>query len=181
MAGSENCDAVLDFPATFRHSGVTGVHTGRPRSGVFVMKKSRILELSTLIGLNACRDQVELFRVNFGESVEVTEELCLSVSDRFAWTWAAENLLSAPAWAEYARVATSALAEYERAVAPALAEYERAIAPARAEYVRVRAPAWAEYERAVASALAEYERVRALARAEYNRAQALAFARGYLS
>jgi hypothetical protein len=134
------------------------------------LKKSRILKLSTLIDLGACSYQVKRFRKTFGESVRVTEKLCLSASDKFDWTWAASHLLSAPA-----------LAEYKRAMAPARAECERVMAPARAEYERVMALTWAEYERVRAPAYAEYERVMALAWAEYKRVIALAFARGYLS
>jgi hypothetical protein len=124
------------------------------------MKKSRLLKLSTLIELGACSDQVELFRKTFGESVRVTEKLCLSVSDKFAWTWAASHLLSA--LTEYARVRALAWAEYKRVISLACSEYERAIAPAVATR-------------------AEYERITAPARTEYERAKALAFARGYLS
>lgn len=62
--------------------------------------KSRTLELSTLIELDACKDQVNLFREKFGCSVEVTPELCVGVAAEFSWDWAAQNLLSAQALAE---------------------------------------------------------------------------------
>jgi hypothetical protein len=130
------------------------------------VKKSRILKLSTLSGLKACVDQVALFWETFGESVRVTEELCLSVSDKFDWMWAAENLLSAPAWAEYKRLTDLARAEHERVRAPEWAEYKRITARALVKYERVRARAWAEQE---------------LAQVGYERVRALAFARGYLS
>jgi hypothetical protein len=134
------------------------------------MKKSRILKLSTLIGLNACSDQVELFGETFGESVRVTEKLCLSVSDKFAWSWGASHLLSARPRTEYERVTYRAWAKYKHVAAPALAEYER-----------LKDLAWAEFVRAIAPARAEYERVTARALAKYERAEALSFARGYLS
>ena len=96
------------------------------------MSRSRKLLLSTLIDKHACEEQVELFCQTFGESVEITAELCESVADKFYWAWAAENLLSASAWADYKRV-----------TAPARAEYERVTESAWAEYARVAAPAWA--------------------------------------
>lgn len=80
--------------------------------------------------LDACSQQVELFVSLTGGEVEITEEWCLSVSDKFDWHWASRQLLNAPA----------------------RAEYERAQAPAWAEYERVRATAWAEYDRAQAKA-----------------------------
>ena len=98
----------------------------------------------------ACDSQVALFKELFPKGVEITESACVAVFDKFDWGWAAENLLSAPAYAEYERVRASAYAEYERVTAPASAEYER-----------VRASAYAEYERVHTSAYAEYERVRA--------------------
>ena len=97
------------------------------------MSESRVLTLATLIDKGACSSQVDLFRSRFGESVEVTAELCASVAAVFDWDWAARNLLSPPAWAEY-----------ERVRAPAWAEDERVTAPASAEYERVRATAWAQ-------------------------------------
>lgn len=79
----------------------------------------------------------------FGTSVEVTAELCLGVADMFDFGWAAHNLLSAQALAEYLRVKAQAWAEYERGRAPAWAQYQRVKAQALAEYVRVKAQAFA--------------------------------------
>ena len=132
----------------------------------------RIL-LSDLRAAGACADQVALFEARFGDGVDVTEALCLSVADLFDWNWAAGYLLPALARVEYRRALAPALAEYERTVAPALAEYERTVAPARAEYERALAPAWTEYDRA--------DRALAPARAEYDRAAAVSFARAALS
>jgi len=115
----------------------------------------KTLTLQRLIDLGACADQRELFRETFGDSVDVTPELCVSVADKFDWRWAAEHLLSAPAWAEYERATAPAWAECERVEAPAWAEYERVKALARAEYKRVEAPAWAEYQRVEARTFGE--------------------------
>jgi hypothetical protein len=93
------------------------------------MKKSRILKLSTLIGLNACPDQVKLFRKTFGESVRVTERLCLSVIHEFNWCWAGEYLLSVSAHDKFWRVEMKGSAEcYMRPSARAWVKYQRAIA-----------------------------------------------------
>ena len=94
---------------------------------------SRTLTLQTLIDKGACYAQVELFRAKFGESVRVTQRLCVSVADAFDWNWAARHLLSKPA----------------------RAEYERVTAPARAEYERVKAAAWAECGRVTARTFAK--------------------------
>jgi hypothetical protein len=104
----------------------------------------RTLKLSQLIAAKACQSQIDKFRARFGESVEVTRELCESVASEFDFDWAAANLLSALARAEYDRVRAAAWAEYARVVALAWDEY-----------VRVRAPAWAEYDRVRAAAFAD--------------------------
>ena len=114
--------------------------------------RARTLTLQTLIDKDACQSQVDLFRQHFGPSVEVTEALCVKHARAFDWPWAARNLLSVSAEADYERVRAAAWADYRRANAPAWAEYARAIAPA-----------WADYERATAPAVAEYKRVRAAA------------------
>ena len=69
--------------------------------------------------LRACQEQVDLFVATFGESVEITEALCLEHAGNFDWDWAAYNLLPAPAWADYERAMASAEADYERAMASA--------------------------------------------------------------
>jgi cell division septum initiation protein DivIVA len=114
-----------------------------------------LLTLDTLRAKNACAGQLAEFRARFGDSVDVTPGLCESVAPVFNWDWAARNLLTASARAEYERVRAAALAEYERVTASAWAEYERVTAPALAEYERVRASAWAEHQRARARAFGE--------------------------
>jgi hypothetical protein len=109
----------------------------------------------------ACSSQVALFKELFPNGAEVTEAICAGVADKFDWKWAAQNLLSASASAEYERVCASASAEYERVCASAYAEYKRVCAPAYAEYKRVCASASAEYKRVCAPAYAEYKRVTA--------------------
>ena len=62
------------------------------------------LTIKTLQEHGACSDQVELFRSLFGESVELTEALAIEHGDKFDIAWCADNLLKAPALAEYRRV-----------------------------------------------------------------------------
>jgi hypothetical protein len=104
---------------------------------------SRTLTLATLKKKGACKEQVALFRKMFGRSVEITEALCVEHAAVFSWGWAAENLLTAAALAEYQRVRAAALAKYQRVMAAALAEFGRVTAAALAEYERVKAAAWA--------------------------------------
>ena len=107
----------------------------------------RKITLQQLKDVGACASQVCEFKKRFGDSVEVTEDLCLAVFDVFDFDFAARSLLSAPALAEYEKVCAPAWAEYEKVCDAALAEYEKVRAPALAEYEKVRAPAWAEYEK----------------------------------
>ena len=54
-----------------------------------------------LEALDACKDQVALFRRHFGEEVEVSEKLCLAHAHEFDWNWAARRLLDVPTWQAY--------------------------------------------------------------------------------
>ena len=118
------------------------------------MSDSRTLTLATLRAKGACREQLLLFKAKFGNSVEITEALCVEHSTEFSWGWAASNLLSAPAWAAYEDATAPARAAYEAATAPARAAYEAATEAAWAAYDAASAPAWAAHEAAIASAWA---------------------------
>ena len=137
--------------------------------------KPKIITLRKLKAKRACQVQLDKFKELFGSKVEITLELCIKHAQDFNFNWAADDLLSASALAEYQRVRAPAWAEYQRVRAPAWAEYQRVTASAYAEYDRVKAPAYAEYDRVTASALAEYNRVTAPALAEYQRVRASAF------
>lgn len=93
---------------------------------------SRTLTLTTLKKKGACKEQVVLFRELFGKSVEITEALCVEHAAAFSWRWAANNLLTA-----------AAMAEYDRMKAAAEVKYLRVAAAAEVEYKRVTAAAWA--------------------------------------
>ena len=73
----------------------------------------------------ACASQLAKFESLFGDSVVVTRELCIRHAADFDFDWAAEHLLSAPAWAEYRRARAPALVEYRRARAPAFFDAAR--------------------------------------------------------
>ena len=121
------------------------------------------ITLADLDEAGACYDQRGEFARLFPEGVEVTPDLCEKYSDVFDWEWAAENLLSPSAWAEYEKVRASAWAEYGKVRASARAEYGKVSASAWAEYDKVMAPARAEYNKVMASAWVEYEKVDARA------------------
>ena len=136
---------------------------------------AKIITLRKLKAKRACQVQLDKFKELFGSKVEITLELCIKHAHDFDFNWAADNLLSASALAEYQRVTAPAWTEYNRVTASAWTEYQRVKASALAEYNRVKAPALAEYDRVTASAYAEYDRVRASAWAEYQRVRASAF------
>ena len=77
------------------------------------------ITLRMLKAKGACIEQCERFAALFPKGVEVTEVLCIEHAADFNWDWAAKNLLTAPAWAEYVRATAPAWAEYERVRAPA--------------------------------------------------------------
>ena len=121
------------------------------------MSNTRTLTLATLRARGACREQVALFKAKFGNSVKITEALCVEHSTEFSWGWAASNLLSAPARAAYEAATAPARAAYDAAIAaiaPAGAAYNAATASAGAAYEAATAPAGAAYDAAIASAWA---------------------------
>ena len=126
------------------------------------------LKLSKLIELDACTQQVDLFKEMFGDEVNITQKLCLRVFDKFDFKWAAYKLLN-----------KSALAEYEKVQNQALAEYENVKRSARAEYLMVTDAALAEYDKVTSQALAEYDKVKRSALAEYLKVCAVAFTKCY--
>lgn len=71
---------------------------------------SRVLTLTTLERKGACANQLALFRAKFGDSVLVTEALCVEHAATFNWSWGVDNLLTAPARAAYEAGAVAAFA-----------------------------------------------------------------------
>lgn len=103
---------------------------------------SKLLTYATLRDANACRSDRIWFKTLFGDSVDVTVDLCVKHASDFDFRWA-EILLS-----------PLAQKDYERTKASARADYDCTRASTRANYDRTRAPAWANYERTKASAWA---------------------------
>lgn len=118
------------------------------------MSASRTLTLATLLERGACHKGVERFKRLFGDSVEVTEELCRKHAQTVDWDWAAECFLSSKALAAYQAMMTPALAAHHAAAVrawaahqaagkAALAAYKAAVVPAQAAYQVATATAWA--------------------------------------
>ena len=118
------------------------------------MTASRTLTLDRLERYGACQDATELFAALFGDSVEVTEELCVTHAMDFSWDWASKNLLSESAQAAYHAAEAQAREDYNAATAPTRASYNAAIADDWVAYDAATAPAWAAYNAAKAPAWA---------------------------
>lgn len=83
--------------------------------------KPYTLTITQLRKAGACASELKRLKIIFGTSVVITEELCVDHAGNCNWDWAARNLLSLPALAEYNRVRTAASAKYNRATARAFA------------------------------------------------------------
>ena len=68
------------------------------------------ITLAMLKEKGACAGQVAEFARRFGDSVEVTESVCVSVAPVFGWDWAAAHFLPAAAWAAYSEARAAAFA-----------------------------------------------------------------------
>ena len=68
------------------------------------------ITLAQLRKLGACPDEVAIFEKLFGESVEVTEALCVKHAEKFDWDWAAKRLLTKTQLDEYERIEAQAFA-----------------------------------------------------------------------
>ena len=101
------------------------------------------ITLAMLKEKGACTEQVAEFARRFGDGVEVTESVCVSVASVFDWEWAAQHFLTA-----------AAEAAYSEATAPAGAAYSEARAAAGAAYNEATAAAWTAYSEARAAAFA---------------------------
>ncbi len=97
---------------------------------------------------------------NFSTPDNFPPEIVTAIkSGKFRGIGIANQLLTAPALAEYNKVTAPAWAEYNKVTAPAWAEYNKVTAPALAEYNKVTAPALAEYNKVKDAAWAEYNKV----------------------
>jgi len=119
------------------------------------------LTVETLIKVKACNSQVKLFMEIFPEGAEVSEDIAVSVADKFDWNWAASNLLSPEGWNTYEEAEASLYKAYKEAVAPLLNAYNEAVAPLLNAYNEAVAPIWKAYKEAVAPLWKAYEEAKA--------------------
>ena len=131
--------------------------------------------------LNACTDQIALFKKHFGNSVIVTVNRAIAVASLFDWDWAADIFLSATAPTAYDEARAPALKAYNEARAPALKAYNEARAPALKSYEEAEAPALKAYEEVIARALKAYDEAEAPALKAYEEVIARAFAKAALA
>jgi hypothetical protein len=64
----------------------------------------KVITLQQLKEFNACKSQRILFKENFGDSVEISQELCVKFAQHFQFTWAAAALLSAKNYAKFRKL-----------------------------------------------------------------------------
>ena len=127
--------------------------------------KYQAVSAALLRKLGACKDQIAVFRVTFGDGdTPITPEMITrAYCAGLDLDWAAEYLLTAPAWKAY-----------KAAMAQAWEAYEAAKAPAREAYEAAMAQTWKAYEAATAQAQEAYEAATAPAREAYEAAMAQA-------
>ena len=128
-----------------------------------------ILTLQTLVAAGACTSQCDLFEGCFGQQVDITPELCVSVAPLFNLDWAARNLLSADAYKAYDKGPS----------ADAYKAYCEARSAAYKAYDEARSAAYKAYDKASAAAYKAYEEARSAAHKAYREALAFAFGRAY--
>ena len=139
------------------------------------------ITLALLERKQACRPQLDAFRELFGESVEVTEALCVQHASVFNWGWAADRLLNSSARKAYNEAVAPAWKTYDEATALASKAYDEATALALKSYDKALAPASKAYDEARALASKAYDEARAPALKAYDEAVARAFALAFLS
>ena len=115
-----------------------------------IKMKSKTIKLETLIKLNACQNQVDLFKETFGDSVELTEALAKEFCSKFNIDWAAHNLLNEEQLNAYEEAKAHLLKTYEDANAPLLKTYQEANAPLLKTYEEASAPLLKTYQEAKA-------------------------------
>jgi len=108
------------------------------------------LTVETLVKAKACTSQVKLFMEIFPEGAEVSEDIAVSVADKFDWKWAADNLLS-----------SEGCEAYEEAEAFLWKDYEEYVELLWKAYMEAEAPFWEAYEEARAPLLKAYEETKA--------------------
>ena len=104
------------------------------------MTLGRTLSLQTLVDKKATISQQRFFREKFGDSIGITECLCVEIVDDFDFEWAVRNLLDAESLKCYTAAITPARKVYcspvtvvgEQTYCEAITETLRVFAVARA-------------------------------------------------
>jgi len=116
---------------------------------------SKRITVKQLIAAGAKEDckHLALFADEWPSGMSVTLGNCKrAVELGLDVNWAAEHLLSSPAWKAYDEARAPALKSYNEATAPARKSYNEARATARKAYDEATAPAWKAYKEARATA-----------------------------
>jgi hypothetical protein len=92
-----------------------------------------------LESLGASREQLDMLRALFGESIEVTEEACVAVADKFDWYCVVESLLSKEGQRVFHEMVTPARLACDEAIVAAWRAYREAMARAFARAANERA------------------------------------------
>jgi hypothetical protein len=130
---------------------------------------------------HACKEQRDLFRDLFGESVEVTEDLCGEHADKFDWDWAASRLLLEDGRARYKRARALIRDQYLNATGPAFKAYMVAHAIAWQAFVEAPDKDCGAYRSAIAEAHDVRARGVAAHEEEQNRQCASEFAKLFIA
>ena len=101
---------------------------------------TKTITLAQLVEADACQEQVDLFQSTFGESVELTLELCVKHAYDFSFCWAGDNLLN-----------RNKRAAFQAAKGPQYAAYRAAVALHEPAFQATMALRWAEYQVAAAT------------------------------
>ena len=141
---------------------------------------ANVITLDMLIRKKACSKQVELFKQYFGESVEITEEICIKYSNEFYIDCLAAKMLNEeqlkaykairdPAYEEHkATDVRAALEAYEAIEGPAWKKYSAIHGLARKNYEAIGKPAWKDYKAIVELAYEDYKAIKAHADEAYD-------------
>ena len=142
---------------------------------------SRILTLETLKSKKACNEQVELFQKMFGDSVEITPELCIKHAKYFYFNWAAKNLLSNAALNKYNAEKNAAWEKYDAERNAASDKYHAEENAAWEKYDAERNAAYDKYNAEKNAALDKYHVEENAAWEKYRDERASIFANAYIN
>jgi len=107
----------------------------------------------------ACEDQFEVFKKEWPNGVEVTEEACLRAAELgLDIGWAAREFLTDPHLKAYDRAIAPHWEAYQEAVAPHWKAYQEATAPHWEAYEKEVTPHWKAYQEATAPHWEAYEK-----------------------